>query len=231
MLECHKSRICLLALMGINFAQQESGSSREKPRVNVYGTLSDQADQVIDVENIVIGDLYKQIPFYAKPSVATIEPESNTTYIDLVDIAELGPRGGQYPNENTFVFNNRHYIEITIVLKGKEHLSADYLVETTRRIWCDFITSAGPIQKQLSFDALKKLVIKGYVHREERPEKAPDSHKSMDRSRQCAEAGKKIHELEIEVKKIEESDHKSFIRSLIDSLKNWIGGICGTEGR
>lgn len=212
----------LLIFLCVNWAQQESTDSKEKPQINFKGTLTDSSGQSFAVENITISGLYKNIPLYAVPADETINPESNTTLIDFNDIEEFraAPRETQ-----KFTFNNRPYNKVMVVLKNKTENT--YLVEATRKIFCDIPINRGSIEKRLSFEALKALVLSGSEPRKEvQPADAPK--KSHPHAHECEQAGKVLHELSKEIEKVPEP-HKNTISELVDSVKNWVGGICSTS--
>lgn len=169
----HKKIRPLIAVIGFllltNFgAQDESVTGRIKPTINFYGTLTDTSENSYDVENITIAGMYKQVPFYTKPKSKEIDPTINITKIDFAEIAELKVINP----EQVLIFNNRNYIEVQIISKDTQRTASSYIIETSKRIICDQINTAGPIEKDLSFKALNTIVFKGHksAQKETEPE-------------------------------------------------------------
>jgi hypothetical protein len=153
----------LIAIAGFllfcNFgSQDESISGRVKPTINFYGTVTDTCEETYQVENITISGMYKQVPFYAKPKNKEIDPSINITRIDFAEIAELTV---PFPDQ-ILTFNNRQYIEVRIVSKDSQKTTSSYIIELTKRIICDQVNTAGPIEKDLSFRALRTIVFEGH---------------------------------------------------------------------
>lgn len=219
---------CIMMTLCVNFSQQESDTPKEKPTVNFYGSLVDSTGDEFSVSNITINGLYKGIPVYAKPPEPGIEPEKNTTFIDLAETTEIRPAYQANPREGLQRYHERTYIEIVIVSNDRKKTKNNYLVEESRKIICDVDNEAGPLEKQLSFEALKRLKIEGHERREEEKESTKAKHKrDLERERQCREAGKTLRKLEKEAQNVSEPE-KSKITELIETVKNWVGGICGS---
>lgn len=206
----------------INWGQQESSTGKEKPQINFKGTLTDTSGQTSSVENITISGLYKNIAFYAVPKEGTTNPESNTTLVDLNDVEEFKAAPDQ---TEKLLFNNRPYNKVVIVFKNKSENT--YIVEASRKIFCDVAINGSGIEKRLSFEALKTLVMTGHQAKEEVRQADTAQKKACDRRHECEQAGKVLQELTEEVEKVPEP-HKNTIARLVDSAKNWVGGICST---
>lgn len=157
-------------------SQEESVAGREKPHINFYGTLTDTSGKKYEVDNITISGMYKQIPVYQKPDNKNVNPSINTTRIDFTEVQSI-----HVPHPTTFLtFNNRQYIEIEVTSKnlseGKStHLKENYIIERTKRLICDQVNSAGPIEKDLSFEAVDTVTFTKHKVRqpEEKPVKEP----------------------------------------------------------
>lgn len=212
----------LLAFVCINWGQQESNTGKEKPQVNFKGTLTDTSGQTYSVENITISGLYKNIPFYAIPLDEKANPESNATLVDLNEVEEL--KSVPYETQK-LQFNNRSYNKVTVALKNKSENT--YVVEASRRIFCDIPINGGSIEKRLSFEALKKLVITSHEQREEHQRADVVRKKASEHTHECEQAGKALQELTKEIEKVP-GPEKNAISALVDSVKNWVGGICST---
>lgn len=143
-------------------SQHSSTSASEKPAINVSGTLVDSSDQTYAVENITISGRYTDIPVYQKPKAADVNPDINTTRLDLREIYEI-----RLVSAEILKFNNRDYIEIEVVSNDARKTKNNYIIDRIKRVQCDEINEAGPIEKELSFLAVKSLVIKNARSREE----------------------------------------------------------------
>lgn len=214
-----------VAIGCINTGQQESTTGKEKPQINFKGTLIDTSAQTMAVENITISGIYKNIPFYANPAEAEdVSPEDNVTLISLVDVETLKsvPQNG-----HKVTFKGRPYNKVVVKLRNQPE--AIYLVEASRRIFCDIPLNKHSIEKRLSFDALKELTITSYQQHEEKALQAETQPKSATgHERECAQAGKALDQLNEAAQNVS-GPQKNVILELIDSLRNWVGGICGTS--
>jgi len=142
--------------MCAQFSQNASTDVREKPKINIMGQVCDTSSNCFDVENITISGMWKQIPVYSKPRKNNLSPEANTTRLDLDEIKEI-----RVPNQDdaplTYKFKNREYIEIEVILHDGTKNS--YIIDRSRKVYCDRTTGAGPQEKELSFEAIEKLII------------------------------------------------------------------------
>ncbi len=189
----------LTACVVINWtAQEPTIEGKRKHKVNFYGMLTTHQDKIYKVDNISIARLYKQIPLYEVPadkdSVAkAYDPEKKVTtnilkndprkgIITRIDLAETGKIMTPSPNtlwtyKKKKGYREKEYIEIVIVSNDKQKTKNNYLIDLKRKIHCDEINEAGPIEKEVPFDAIKSLTIEGYKHREidkkKEPEKKP----------------------------------------------------------
>lgn len=151
-----------------HFSQNSSVDGQEKPKINFYGELYDQTGRQYNVENITISGMYRQIPFYKKPRKTSMSPETNTTRIDLKETMEIVvPTRDESAIVSTF--KNREYITLEIILNDPQQTRNDYIIEKSRKLYCDEVTDAGPIEKELSFEAVHKIIIRGYKPRQEAP--------------------------------------------------------------
>ena len=96
------------------------------------------------------------------PKTSLIEAE-----IDLVEVSEiLVP----FPDE-TWIYQkddkSRKYkfIQITIISDDPKKTKTNYLIEKRKKIFCNGINAAGPIEQKVPITALKRLIIKGYKDR------------------------------------------------------------------
>lgn len=155
--------VCALVLL-TQFSSQQSTQGREKPKLNIYGSIKDQNENNYDVQYITISGLYEQIPFYAVPKKMTIRPDTNITYLDLNEIDSIKVIT-ENDNPKIKKFNGREYIEIEITLRDPQHTKTNYVIEKSRKIFSDAISNVGQIDKEMSFEALDTLTIKGIKER------------------------------------------------------------------
>lgn len=157
-----------------NFSAQDSVSGgREKPAINFHGVLTDTQGNSTPVENITISGSYKQIPVYQKPDNVDINPGINTTRIDLAEIEAIELDGD--PKDAVSTFNKREYINIVVVSKDSKKTRKKYIIEKAKRVYCDEVNGAGPIERDLSFLAINKLAITGMKFTEEEQAKKKES--------------------------------------------------------
>lgn len=215
----------------VNFSTQQSEESKVKPTVNFYGTIRDTSGAEYNVDNITISGLYKRIPVYAVPAKATDNPQDNKTLIDLDEEYQIKQ---MIPHDASVVtFNNRQYVKIEVISRDKEKTKRNYIVEKTRKIYCNEKCDAGPKEKEFSFTALDILTIDGYKSQEE--EKSDE--KKNDQSLTLTTTRKLIEELE-EVSQQIPTDKQSFeanekkikglknkMLSLLDQLKKTIQAL------
>lgn len=181
----------ITALLCANFGGPETSvSNTRKNKVNFFGTLTTQQGQTISVENISIAYLFKQIPVYdallktsqrvdyvpkkvnndqenssLKKYVLPQDPRKGIiTKIDLANCAEIRTINP----EEVWVFKRKkgyhpiEYIEIEIISNDSTKTRNSYLIETSRKLICDEINEAGPIEKEVPLAAVKTLKIEGY---------------------------------------------------------------------
>lgn len=161
--------MCLVSVFAFaNFSSETSVDGRQKNKINFYGTLTDIQGNTSNVDNISIGGSYERIPVYQKPKDADTKPDINTTRLDLKEVAVIKLTGGEAVISK---FKNREYIDITVVSNDTQRTEKNYIIELTRKLLCDEINEAGPIEKEISFQALGTLNINGYSYRDQNKEK------------------------------------------------------------
>lgn len=176
------SSLCLL----VNWTTQETTiAGNKKQRVNFYGTLETQEGNKYKVENISIGMLYKQIPLYeaSKEDVEenhTLKTDPRRGIISRIDLAETGKIQVPHPYI-VWTYQKKgsrksEYIEIVVISNDEQKTKCPYLIDLRRKIFCDKVNKAGPIELEVPFQSLKYLVIKGYHYKEpEKNEKSPQA--------------------------------------------------------
>ena len=160
-----------------------SGSSeslslrQEQQKIDIYGQLTDKQGYTFSFNNLSIAGAIEAIPFYQKPHCLTDNAHLNERLLNLADIREIRtPQTESSCNvQEIYMFNNRHYIDIIITLTdGTEH---KYIVETSRRIFCNEVNTRQPqtviLPAKIAFQSLDKLVIQGYRTRQDLPKETP----------------------------------------------------------
>jgi len=208
--------------------QNSSTSAPEKPTINVSGSLIDSSDQKYSVENITISGRYTDIPVYQKPKTADVNPDINTTKIDLREVSEI-----RLVAPAILKFNNRDYLEIEIVSNDAKRTKNAYIIDRTKRLQCDEVNEAGPIEKELSFLAVKSLEIKKSRPRDEamcESKKYNGSDKNMVTDVVITKTKALIDQLEDTTKQISKEDPKEaavqtqlmhVVEELKNTLKSW----------
>jgi hypothetical protein len=155
---------CLVSfVMLANFSSQNSVDGHQKNKINFCGTLTDIQGNTLDIDNISIAGSYDRIPVYQKPTNPDTKPDINTTRIDLQEVAAI-----KLPSPEPVIskFKNREYIDIVIVSNDAQRTEKQYIIDLNRKILCDELNDAGPIEKEISFQALGNLEINGYTYRD-----------------------------------------------------------------
>lgn len=148
-----------------NFSMNEDETSISgggiKPTINFKGAIQDNTGKEFEAAHITISGLYKQIPVYSKPQNMKndkYDPTINTVRLDLAEVEKISV---PQPND-IHIFNNRKYIEIEVTSKSKIQTTNNYLIENSKKILCDQVNTAGPIERELQFPAIQKIVISHY---------------------------------------------------------------------
>jgi hypothetical protein len=210
-------------------SQKTSATGKEKPSVNVYGLLTDTTNHSIRVENITIAGRFNDIAVFQKPPPnSTINPDVNTTRLDLCTISEI-----RVDAPTVLEFNKRDYIEITIISNDRRKTQNRYIIPKLQKIFCDEINEAGPIEKELSFVAIKRLQIQGCKKQEEEPIRTCRAYQGpVDQSiidQTITKTESLIHELESTANQLPNDQQDGTIKSQIlqllgdlkDIFKNW----------
>ena len=126
-------------------------------------------------------------------------------------------------------FNNRDYLEIEVISNDSRRTKNTYIIDRIKRLQCDEINEAGPIQKELSFLAVKSLLIENARPQSEimsegkKQGTITDKHVATDMM--ITKTTALIDELEEATKKItpdnpEETAFRKHIMRIIEELKN-----------
>ena len=156
-------------LLCANFSMDQSGGEVTgggiKPIVNFKGHITDNTDKTFNVKRISISGLDKQIHVYAVPSNlkdSDYNPTVNTIRLDLAEINKI-----TVPNADTLLtFKNRTYIIIDVYSNNAPDTKNSYLIENSKKVLCEEVNQAGPIERELQFSAVREITIDSY----EKPE-------------------------------------------------------------
>jgi hypothetical protein len=210
-------------------SSRQSSEIREKPAINFKGTITRQHDETIyPVENITISGLYQKIPVYTLPDNKDIDPAEDITFIDLNEINQIYPTKPN-PHDGIHSFKNRDYIEITIAWKDSKKSTENFIIEISRKIFCDRINEAGPLEKELSFASLKNLTITGYIPRDDRKktvETLADQEKSAAQKALCGKTSHLINDLHGEAKNVQPTTSQQKIAEIAGDLENTTQALC-----
>ena len=211
--------LCILSLfMLANYSSEDSElGPKKKQRVNFYGKLIDSQGQEIKVDNISISGIYKQIQFYIKPESPDVNPDVNITKIDLSETKKILRK-----SPDLVKFKNRDYVEITIISNDAQETKNNYIIESSKKIWCDQMNPAGSIEKEVKFQGIKELIIDGYKSRETEENKKLESSKKDEMELLKTTTTRLIDDIEESSKKIEEPTIKKQILSHLNDLKETI---------
>lgn len=165
-------------------SQEENVDGRRKQSVNFYGTLTTHQDKTINVENLSVARLYKQIPVYEMQTPVSAKTTANKssnilsndpkngiiTYLDLSETSEISAPQPDiiWTHQKDGNIRKAEYIEIVITSRDASHTKTSYLIDTRRKLICDRVNAAGPIEMEVPLESIKKLIITGYKQREEK---------------------------------------------------------------
>lgn len=160
------TKLCIMVsafLICTHFSSQKTSTDgREKPSVNVWGLLTDTTNHSYKVENITIAGRFNDIAVYQKPIRPDINPDINTTRLNLCEISEI-----RIDSPAVLQFNKRDYVEIKVISNDNRKTQNTYIIEKLKKVFCDEVNSAGPIEKELSFLAVNRIQIYGCKKRED----------------------------------------------------------------
>ncbi|MCA9770231.1 hypothetical protein KC460_02585 [Candidatus Dependentiae bacterium] len=172
----HVSFIFTIFIVCINWSEQSTSvEGRKKQAINFKGIITTQNNEKISVENISIARLYKQIPVYDAPDKKTkkgkLEKNPKEGIVTRIDLSEIDKIIVPEP-ETIWSFQPEkrmrklEYVEIIVISSNTEKTKHRYLIEVDRKIICDEINSAGPIEKDIPLPAIKNIQITGFTSRE-----------------------------------------------------------------
>lgn len=172
--------LSIIALALGNWSNDQTtvdASGLKKNRVNFYGTLHTDTGEIYNVDNISIGRMTKQIPVYEPPNsrelILPSDPKQGIiTKLDLTEVQEIRVHHpvAVWNYQKSDGSRKTEYLMIA-VRQGNQINS--YLIDANRKLICDQISPSGPIEKEVPFKSLDRIIINGYKQREET--KAPNN--------------------------------------------------------
>lgn len=202
--------VILFCLLNTGF--QSTEKSEHEPAINFYGTVNEES-----AENITIAGLYENIPFYSMPVAAETAPSADVVRVRLDEVKAIRHVPGK---ESIKQFQKRDYVELEIEFEnGKRQ---PYLVERGRKIYYEIPFSDAnikPLPKEMLFEALVHMQIKGYNQKPRKDKPGPVIEKSAAKEAICTQAKKGIAELEAE-------SHGVF-DGFIGKIKEAVNYLCG----
>lgn len=137
------------------FGSPRSTDDRQKPETNIYGVILDTSGRRTNVENITINGRLKDVPVYAKPADPDINPDVNTTRINLTGVCSI-----RLLSPQLFTFSKREYVEIEIIFNDPMRTRNTFIIDKRRKVYCDSVDGSAPME--LSFQAISVLNIQGH---------------------------------------------------------------------
>lgn len=147
------------------FGQSSKDEAPQKHHLNYYGEITDLKGKSFEVDNISISGKLRSIKMYEKPVDASRDPAENITAFDLEQIYAIEPALKSKCDAPSH-YKNKQYTEIIVTLNSPDKTQHHYLIDASQKIKCDEITGAGPLEKELTFNAIKKLTITGRTERQ-----------------------------------------------------------------
>ncbi len=161
--------LVLTSILLINWGSQDSTSSSNlKPAINFYGTIKDNTGATFNAENITIAGQYRQISVHPLPQLdqknSNYDPNVNTARLDFSEIASI-----VVPNPHlTYTFKNRDYIMIEVISKDDKKERNSYIIEMNKKLFCDQLNGAGPLEREINFVAVESISFDGYKTQEQK---------------------------------------------------------------
>ena len=207
---------------------QQSSTRREKQRVNFYGELQDSYGNTFNVDNISIAGDVDNIKVYEKPLDADADPANNTDTVNLEQFSEIRPVDTENPKNNVVRYASTDYVSLVFTYKNLEKKEHTYLIKNSHKLFCTKVNGGELADKEVAFEAVKKLTIVGKMLREEKPNTPNEStEKRARKENQCAKAAHTIYDLEEIIKKINDP-HKGSLEEFVSNIKDLVGGICNS---
>lgn len=184
--------ILILILANWGASQESEDGSVTKNKRNVIGELTTREDVTYPIENGSIGRLVKNISLYQMPAAPHLDAAKHQlkvnpaedlviTKADLCEIAEILVPSPEVVWE--YIAKDGHrsvkYIEITVILNGKKPTKTSYLIEARKKFYCDKTTNGIVEEQEVPLQAIKRLVLKECLYREEQETKKKKNNRRM----------------------------------------------------
>ncbi len=163
-----------IGLFAMNFSEQSS-IRKERPDINVAGTITTQAGTTMPAQNITISGKWERIHVYSKPE-NKMDPEKYAVSFDLDELKEVRING---IDQSLFKYqppdkiekredgtiqkkcqNPIDYIEFQAIYKGHEQNPArTYLIERSKKVWFDEMVGSNRVEHRPNIEAIKRIVI------------------------------------------------------------------------
>lgn len=183
-MKLHKIILCVLSIFLLQFSlQDESVTGRDKPKINIYGTIVDRLGREFNAENITVGGAYKQIIMYLEPAATDTMP-SHKVRIDLAEECKISIPLTMDNKPIISKFKNKDYITVDVISKDQK-TRGRYIVPRHTRVYFDQVVHGSACVRQTSesagiknncparehettFEELKEIIIKGYKERDDK---------------------------------------------------------------
>lgn len=161
----YKISLCISALLLANFSSQNDDAGQSN--LNIYGTVTTVENNSYNIERITISGMTKNIAVYAKPGDENANPATDTTRLNLEDVKIIKRAANQM---GILKYKNREYVEFTVVWNDKQKKDDTGIIERSKQL-IGYLANAPRQKKEISFEALQLLEIKGVKFEAERSSK------------------------------------------------------------
>ncbi len=141
-----------------NFGFQSNTTSSELPPLDFYGSIIARNNEIFSFRFLTISGLYKAIPWYAVTATPEENPYTNTTRLNLSQIAQITVHHELAPTK----YKHKTFLQISILLSNEQNPHT-FLVEANRKIVCKQISQSGQeLTKEITFEAIKEIKVLGH---------------------------------------------------------------------
>lgn len=186
------SALLLCAQFSMDQNEQSVSGGGKEPAVNFTGTIIDNTGKPFNACHITISGLYKQIPMYSKPNNMSDNDYNPTTNTVRVDLAEVSCINVPQP-DRIFMFKDRKYALLDVYMKNNPNKKYEYLVESSKRVFCKQVNGPDPIERELAFSAIHNITITGYAKKPTKQESAHKQYKQVPAQMPQAKQARPVH--------------------------------------
>jgi hypothetical protein len=190
----------MVCIITANFSSQQQEDTKDRCIINFHGTLTTVQNKSYKVDTILLSGLYRDIPVYAKPLHADINPAIDTTRLNLSDIRSIS-RPTNPEQQGIIKFKNREYIEIIVTWKGPDNKTDTYIIERSRQLWC-FESNTVRTKKEVALEALVSLEIEGSSCQSQSEKRSELNKESKELQESYHQIAKIITDIEQEAQKV-----------------------------